>query len=231
MSILSLRSGAKLVTLDGIDIFHDPGAPSSPGWWDPNGEKLCILQALQAKGAVDFASSLLDLSGNGNNATDPGGGSSPSWDAVNGWGFVSANTQYLRTGITPTADTWTYIAQFTNGPGSGSLFGMLDSGKRVYILPNGVTYSQHSAASTQAPGLASGNLAVTGDAGYRNGISDISVADWQATGTAQEIYIGAIKRSGSITNYQDCNIQAFCIYNCILTPTQVLAVATAMAAL
>ena len=211
---------------------HAPRGTASSNWWEVSG--VTCVAAYQAKGAASYAASKSNLANPG--TYDAGDGAAyPSWAAGSGWSFVAASKQYLTTGITPSADSYSYIVQFTNASAnSGALFGFIDSSKRAYILPFqntvGVGYANHNTTTTVTPDHVSGNLAVTGTDCYRDGVDDGDIGNW-GTGTALEIYIGAIHRSALITNYFTGSIYALAIYSSTLTSTQVGTLATAMAAL
>lgn len=201
-------------------------------WWDPDNEGLCIYQAQQPKGAVSFAASLLDISGTGNNAGDPGGVATPPWDAVNGWKFDGI-ADYLTTTFVPQNDqSQTVIVQFTNVTNLGYLCGVsVGGGRRLTIRPDsgggtGVRY-ENGGAVLVVPALLAGNLALAGDRGYRNGVAEgAAMAAWGAP-IVLTLTIGA--RSGAI--WGAVYVQAFAIYDCTLTAPQLLSIANAMALL
>jgi hypothetical protein len=66
-------------------------AVAGGGWWDLSGTITSCVAAYQPKGAASYAASLVDLSGNGNNAAE---GTSPSWASETGWDF-SGDAQLL----------------------------------------------------------------------------------------------------------------------------------------
>lgn len=216
------------------------GVPVGGNWWDPNNEGLCVWAAYQPKGAASFAASLLDLSGNGNNAGDPGGAVTPAWDAVNGWKFDGID-DYLTTTFVPQIDqSQTMIVQFTNHPPAGT--GKYIAGSRAvavadrfYLAPdrgaiNNVLYGQGNFLGV-IPKLLTGNLCVSGNQGYRNGIVDGGLIGVYGAIPTFPVWIGCVSLSGAGTGFIDADVQAFALYDCTLTAPQVLAVATDMAAL
>lgn len=205
-----------------------------PLWWDPNGEGLCVWSAYQPKGALNFASSLIDLTGNGNNAGDPGGANTPAWDAINGWGFDGLNDYIMTTFVPQNDQSQSALVQFTNvGNVNTVLFGSQSLVNRVFaIIPDrAITSTRYFNGGniTTVPGLLNGNLGIGGNQGYRNGLPDGGAIGAWAGVPIGSVYIGAYF-PGNAANCQ-VQIQAFALYDCVLTPPQMLAVATAMAAL
>jgi hypothetical protein len=200
-------------------------------WWDPNGEGLCVWAAYQPKGAASLAASYTDLSGNGN---DAGVGVAPTWDAVNGWKFDGAS-QYLTTTFTPQNDqSQSMIVQYTNDSSSGCVAGMQQAADcRFDLFPNRtnlVIYGNGQNVNV-APGQVTGNVAVAGNQGYRNGVAEGAAIGAYGQVPAWPVWIGCRNASGVPAYLDTVNVQAFAIYDCVLTSAQVSAVATAMAAL
>lgn len=194
----------------------------------------CVA-AYQPKGAADLAASYVNLNNPGTNNAAPG--TAPTFAAATGWTFAAASTQYLTTGITPPyTATWSFAVQFSGvgAADSAALFGQLNTNSRHYILPKTSTSRQYTNGSVSPASIAgvvaSGNMMAAGTKAYLNG-SDEGVTLADGTAAALSIYIGAIHRSASITNYLTGNIQAMAVYNIALSPTQVGLIAAAMAAL
>jgi len=191
-----------------------------------------VWAAYQPKGAVSFAASLLDISGKGNNAGDPGGAGTPTWDTVNGWTFDGV-AQYLTTTFRPSNDqTQSGICQFSGAiTAGGFLFGCDQAALREFgIVPQWVEYNNGNQALV-GPALAAGNLAVAGAQGYRNGAAEGAAIGAWAGATVQNLYIGCKLDTGVPGNFLQCNIQALAIYDCTLTATQISAIAARMASL
>jgi len=212
----------------------------APGWWDPNNEGLCVWSAYQPKGAASFAASLVDLSGNGNNAGDPGGANTPGWDAVNGWTFVSVNAEYLTTTFVPQNDqSQSMLGQFTNYGFAAAQYlcgcrGGAPTIDRWYIgmrLVAADIYYGNGGVSNVTPTIAAGNVGVAGNSGYRNGVAEGGAIGAYGVAPTQPLYIGSANIGGGPVGPIDASIQAFVVYDCTLTAPQMLAVATAMAAL
>lgn len=216
-----------------------PGGGAAANWWDPNNEGLCVWSAYQPKGAASFAASILDLSGNGNNAGDPGGASTPGWTTADGWDF-RAGLMWLTTTFIPQNDqSQTILCQFTNYNTAQDrrLFGVENGGaaRAVHVRPNEnllnrVQYANGGAVSA-VPSLAAGNLGMAGGTGYRDGVANGLIPPWGGAST-NTLFIGAYNNAGGgPAGYAEVIIPALVIYDCVLTAPQVLAIATAMAAL
>ena len=214
------------------------GVPGDNPWWDPNGEGLCVWAAYQPKGAVDLATSYLDLSGNGNNT---GPGVAPTWDAVNGWKF-NGTTQYLTTGFVPEVDqSQTCLCQFSDVPDDhgGVLFGMRNTTGVDYhflVLPdNGVGHARYAngdpVVTVTDAGYNAGNAGVAGNYGYKDGLVHSPVLLASPVGPIYALWIGGLNRDGALSVPIQAYVQSFAIYDCTLTAPQVLSVATAMALL
>ncbi len=212
--------------------LYEAAAAATGGWWDPNAEGLSVWAAYAAKGAADLTASYTDLSGEGH---DAGVGVAPTWDAVNGWIF-NGTDQYLTAAFTPQNDqTQTAIAQFTNFTGDNDyLFGSYTAANTYFGVSLRVADAVVRYVNGQnldvGPNIATGNLAVAGNTGYRNGIADLGTIGAWAGASTHPFYIGVL--GGAWTGgYCPVYIQALAIYDTALTAPQVSAVATAMAAL
>ena len=221
-------------TRRGLFIRSCPLPPPSD-WWMAAGTT--PWGAYQPKGAASFAASLLDLSGNGNNAGDPGGAATPDWDAVNGWKFNGA-TDYLTTTFVPAIDqSQTMIVQFTNVTSTDNVLSGSHSGAGsiLRIKPNhGTTSVRYSNGqdATVAPVLLAGNLAVAGSSGYRNGAAEGGVIGPWAGAATEIVIIGGMNLVGTgPTAFIAAYVQSYALSDCTLTAPQVAAVAAAMAAL
>ena len=176
----------------------------------------------------------MDLSGNGNNA---GVGVAPTWDAVNGWKF-NGTTQYLTTTFVPQTDqSQSFLIQFTNLVGfdgwiigaRGGIVSRIAGIQPNYNVMPQVRYWNGNGVSV-APPLLAGHLAVAGDTGYRNGVSEGAPIPTY-TGAAIQMWIGARNNLWVAELFCQVYVQAMAFYDCTLTAPQVAAVAAAMAAL
>ena len=219
----------------GMKLFKPSAIAAAANWWNPDGSIACAWAAYQPKSAASFAASLTDLTGNGNNAGDPGGAATPSWDAVNGWKFDGAGNYLTTTFTLATDQSQSVLVQYTNVTNVGYLTGMRGNGDWMLLRPDigaaNVLYRHGSANVLSAPRLLAGNLGIAGNQGYRNGASDGGLlAGWGGAGTTS-LYIGAYNRAGAALTPIAAYAQAVAIYDCTLTAPQVALVAAAMAAL
>lgn len=207
-------------------------AAGPPGWWLAGGASGCVA-AYQPKGAASYAASKLDLSGNGNNASE---GSAPTWDAVNGWTFDGVS-QYLLTGVIPVPNVASMLIQFS---GETTLFGTLagsrsgSGGTAFSIEPFsfGFTIEWFSGGSAYiAPDFRSGNVALAGRHGYRNGVEETGVLSSWLGAADTAITIGALNNFGAIIQFCAASIKALALYINDIGASAVGAVSTAMAAL
>lgn len=200
-------------------------------WWDPGGDGLCVWAAYQPKGAANLAASYIDLSGNGNNC---GLGNAPAWNALSGWLFNGIN-DYLATAFIPQNDqSQTMIAQFTNLTNVEAICGTHTAPNRSFdIYPDlgGGAYYLNGGWSFAAPAYTTGNGAVAGNQGYRNGAADGGAIGAWAGVSNFTVTIGASNAAGGPHSYGRVYMQAFALYDCTLTAPQVSAVATAMSLL
>jgi hypothetical protein len=201
-------------------------------WWLTVG--IVPWAAYQAKGSASFAASLLDLSGNGHNAGDPGGAASPSWAGGTGWTFDGI-ADYLTTAFTPQNDqSQSVLIQFTNVTNTGVIVGTNEGANLRYrIQPDDgaahVLYSNGGNA-TAGPVLLAGNLGVAGASGYRNGVVDAGAIGAWGGAPSVPVYIGAERQAVAAATFCACTVQAVVLYDSALTGTQMAAMATAMTA-
>lgn len=216
--------------------FAKPDAAAAPpaGWWNNNGAIAGCVAAYQPKGAANLAASYVNLANPGtNNAFD--GGSPPSFNAASGWTFDGISN-VLATGITPSGQTYTGIVQFSGVSGGGGNWIFGESASQLFGIqpiddqgsPN-VAYLNGSFVRV-SPSLTSGNLAVAGNQGYRNGTADGGTIS-SGAGAHTDIYIGAAKAGGVASSFRSCVIVAIAFYSTTLSAGQVATIAAAMAAL
>ena len=223
--------------------FATAGAAAAPVSWWLSGSIAAAncLAAYTPKGAANLAASYDNNAAPGNGLPDgtydAAPGIAPAWAAGTGWTFDGAST-YLTTGVTPpNTNTWSFVVRCDAGlNNSRSPYGQIN-GSMHFILANngagGVAYSNGDSVSvSKAPAaLTDTVLACVGAKAFRNGIDEgVALGSW-GIGATMTIYIGAVHRVATITNYWDGVIVALAIYNTVITDAQALAVATAMAAL
>lgn len=193
----------------------------------------CVA-AYQPIGASSLAASYINLVNPGTNNAAPG--TAPTWNAIDGWIFDGTNN-YLTTGIVPVYQTWSVLIRFTDVTiNDRHLFGAYDAGFSALfgISPKAsggarIDYSSGGDGSN-TPIMTSGNLGIAGNLKFKNGLQETGTIP-SISGTSMSIFIGGINSSVGILNRQDCKIQAFAIYNTILTPTQVAEIVAKMAVL
>ena len=207
-----------------------------PKWWLAAG--VTPVAAYAPKGAASLAASYINLANPG--TLDAAPGVAPTWSAASGWSF-NGSTQYLTTGIIPTTNqayssiaryqNWTLVsgralAGLRNGSGSRQ-FGLAFSGGKTQYFNGGVLEPAVSPAT-------SGNLAVAGNLGYRNGVVESgTIGAWSDPGIANTtaIFIGARNNMGVADNFTMVEILALAVYSSTLNAAGIAAVVTAMAAL
>lgn len=206
-------------------------ASAANGWWDLDGTITSCVAAYQPKGAASYAASLVNLTGN--TTYDATEGNAPDWDATNGWEFAAANSDYLKTGVTPDSLDWSAIIALSNlstadqwafGYYTTIGFGVIPNTNPGQPQTRYYNGGERRVTATRTSGI----FAIAKNQGYYNGSTDGSTFD-QTSHTAGEIWIGDI--SGSYRRYLNGYVQAFAIYNATLTSTQIGNLTTAMAAL
>ena len=207
---------------------------AASGWWLAGGISAAnCVAAYQAKGAASYAASKVNLANPGTyNAAD--GEAYPTWDDTNGWKFVSASQQYLKTGITPNNMNWSAIIRLSNVPvGDQWAFGYYTTqgfGLEPRFKPSAIisTCYYNGGLVYSYADRESGIWAIAKNQGYYNGSPDGTT--WsQSTHTAGEVWIGDV--SGIYRRYFGGYIQAFALYNATITAEQVSALTTAINAL
>ena len=213
-----------------------PKVVGLPLWWIPTGfnSSNCLI-AYQPKGAADQASSYINLANPG--TYNAYAGTVPSWSASKGWTFLDSSNQFLYTGAKVTTQNFSYIVQISEGnPSSAasmSICGCNDAGYGSWYslwcnyASGGAEYDNGGSYVT-APAFTTGNLAVAGRYGYRNGVVDTTAMANKAQST-EFFTIGHIQRSvGSSYPYKG-NVHAFALYSSTLTASEVAEVARNMA--
>ena len=218
-----------------------PLTEASGAWWLAGGiDPADCVAAYQGKGASSYAASLVNLHNPG--AYDLVEGVTPDWESSRGWyfGAPSGSTDYLKTGIVPDGQGWSYLVQFsdyTAGDCWNDLFGMMDSAQSLVVSINAnryqsVLYTNGTAYKSIVPAQNDGNLAIAGSSAFRNGVREGSgLADWGGKTNTLELYLGTKNLDGSPYSKLYAWVQAFVVYRSILSDAQIAAVAAEMAAL
>lgn len=195
-------------------------------WWAGGGCAALIGAAWEPVGADSLDASYLRIAGVGGNADiDPAvvGGTAPTWDATNGWKFDAASNQYLKSGITPNAGTYSMIIRYSNAITSDTacIAGASAAGKTFYMRPSKTTDSamgfnviDTTEDTFASEGTASGVMAIAAKSAYKNGSLLGVLTASAAIDCTEEIFIGAIQShaTGLAANYWTGYIQAIAIY-------------------
>lgn len=181
-------------------------------------------------GAASLATSYINLANPGTYNAAPG--TAPTFAAATGWTFAAASSQYLTTGITPTNNqTWSAIIRFSGANNTGYPLGAMTVSPLIrFGFQRGATdvFFYNGDVLQSVGAMTAGVIAVSGTAGYRDGVA-VAGAIGAVAGTLPEIWIGG-KNGGSLTPYNG-SIQAVAIYNTTLTAPQVAAISAAMSQL
>lgn len=191
------------------------------------------------KGAASQAASYVDVLASLTMTTT----NAPTWSAAAGL-TTNGSSQYMNIGFVPAANM-SVMLQFTGAAdgatGETSLIGhYLTSGARFQIgkqVNNPVAIFSFGSVLYVSPMIAAGNLALTGTTvssiAYRNGIAETGSAGGFSATAYQTLLLGARRRedSSSIDLYSAFTAVALGIRTTQLNASQMLAAATAMAAL
>lgn len=232
MGPIILRPGQRILA-PGVRVIQ-PSMATLTQWFLAGGISAAnCIAAYQPKGAVDLASSYINLANPGTNNAAPG--VAPTWDATNGWTF-NGTSQYLATGITPSSN-WSVLVRFSSAGVDGALFGCQTGGATSYfqIFPRGSSGASRVYRNGNVTGLAisggaaSGVVAVAGATAYYNGAPETGTLSNNLSG-ATTIFIGARNSTGTANGFFGGNIQAISIYN-ISIASYISALTTAINAL
>lgn len=196
-------------------------------WWQAGGALGC-LEAHQARGAASLAASYVNLVAPGTHDALPI--VAPTWNAGSGWIF-NGTTQYLVTDIVPLA-TYSMLVQFSSATLDNThLCGETDAEVTFFLIiprfADGNHYFGNGGLTPLSGKLSGGNLAVIGSKGYRDGVFEGDIAAGSVP--AFPIYLGCRNRGGAPFDFFTGDVQAYALYDRVLTATQVLEVAAAMA--
>lgn len=142
-------------------------------------------------------------------------GTLPTWSGATGWAFLAANSQYLTTGITPTA-SWTVILRASGVAMSEEMWAFGNYvwvGWGIQLNTNNRTIYYNGDFREVSAVRTGGVWAMAGGQGYYNGAADGT--PFSATATPGEIYIGDI--SGVYRRYQTAIYQTFAIFRVTLS--------------
>jgi hypothetical protein len=198
--------------------------------WYRAGGAPAPVAAYQPKGAIDLATSYVNLVNPGTYNAAPG--VAPTFNAATGWTF--ALSAYLSTGITGALPgTWTMLIRLSDVDTAAGRYAMgthdANNNKRWWIQIAAAN-NVYAVGSTGSAGIASktaGVLAVAGREIYHDGVSAGTVALGTYEAATEAIFIGGRIAAASLIG----KIQAVAIYNSVLSSAQVLAVSSAMSLL
>jgi hypothetical protein len=208
-------------------------AVAGGGWWDLNGTITSCVAAYQPKGAASYAASKTDLSGNSNTAIEIDG-NSPAWDSSYGWSFNNTNKR-LSVGFAIDDLYWSFILRYSGysiddkwlcGNWTSEHMSGIRNRQGKHSWAN-YSYNNVDEFAITLENAAAGISAVAGRYGYWNGVNKVTSIPTD-TVTGGNFYVGGRNYTNS---YVDAEIQAFAIYNSVLTQTQIEDLTTAMAAL
>lgn len=212
-------------------ILFNRGGATESNWWDSIG--LTPWADYRPYGAASFAASLVDQTGQGHDAGDPGGSDTPDWTAAAGWDFDGAS--HLTTEFLPELNgSQAVFVQFTDLSGADKFYiagCQTTTGTRFGIRPqlNSVTfYNCTTGDYNTCP--AAGNLAFAGSAGYLNGSPVVTGLTHGGSGDMRALWISALNL-GNAHMPQIWKCRQFTIFDVAPNATQAAAIAAAMAAL
>lgn len=232
--MLKLGVGRKISFVPGIGInVITPQSAAAASWWLSGGIPAAnCIAAYQAKGAASYAASKVNLAQPGTyNLTE---GLAPSWDAATGW--TSTGSAYLRTGITATVATWSYLIRFSDRTGTTEqiVMGMYNGTTRIWLAAYVSNLFQYRNGTTQTNiatgGVTGGVLGMSYNNTYLNGVDNGNVAVANVA-TPTEFYLLANNNNNTgAERFFVGKMQSASFYNTELSGSQMLAVSTAMAA-
>lgn len=223
----------------------DAAAAALP-WWNIDGMTpgsvggSCVAAYQPKAGGLYFPANIAESYINRANpgTYDAAPGVAPAWGALLGWVF-NGTTEYLKTGIIPVYQTWSALIQFNSvdpagngillGSGEGWATDMFIMSPRLFPISSFECVYASDGRLIVAPPLADGNLAIAGNIAYRNG-SPEGVLDNFGNVLISECYIGCVNLGGAILHL-GATVAGLALYSVALSAPQVLARATAMAAI
>ncbi len=199
-------------------------------WWNlaPN----CVA-AYQPKGAADYADSLVNLANPGLYNADDEGTHAPDWDSA---GWTQNSGAYLLTGLTiSSASNWSIIMRHDNWNVANYyavFFGVLawENEYSIYGRYKGPSAKIGNYTTANANAWVNGTnyICLTPTYHYTNGTCTTHGLTY--SGFNNTLKIGT-SMALSAQYYFNGTISAVSVYNADLTPTQISALATAMAAI
>lgn len=193
-------------------------------WWRAGGAPAPIA-VYQPKGKDTYAASLLDMSGNGNDAYE---GVAPTFLPAVGWRFTNAAGTYLFAPVTGRGD-YTYIVRYARTGGDSYYLGSRDAFSVLMLSFGFIAGSETADYRAQSANTAIGANSVMGmtdNLWYRDGVLlNTFVAGNFNNGL--DVAIGGVSDAGVVTA-GDVDIAAVAIYDVALTAPQMIAVELAI---
>jgi hypothetical protein len=201
-----------------------------PKWYLSGGISPANAIAIyRAIGAPDLATSYVNLVNPGTYNAAPG--VAPNFNTSYGW--EGTGSQWLSTGVTVDSVNWSLMIRFSNwtvstnymsacGSGATQLGLRFQAGERNYYY--GAVITKFSAGPT------SGVVIIAGTKVYLNGVDEGVTMPAPAIPSSPPLYIFA-RNNGGPGGISSGRIQAYGLYNVVLTPAQAAALSTAAAAL
>lgn len=191
----------------------------------------CVV-AYQPKNAESLEASFANLANQGA-SYNASLGVAPGWNASDGWIF--GGTEHLTTGLVP-SHQWSAIVRIKDAGTSGNRY-IFGSGSSAYFAltnayggDNSVGYLNGGVnIASVSPNATNGVLGFAGKNAYRDGNYDGLISGgW--SGSYFPIFIGAANLGSVFGNFVG-KIQAFAVYNTIVSSDQMAAISGAMAML
>ena len=185
-------------------------------WWLAGGAPtpVAVYQPIRS---ASLAASYVNLANPGTYDAAPG--TAPTFNAATGWTF-NGTTQYLRTGIIASDLTYSIVLRFSGRSVSGD---RVECGA-ITFHPNRRTleiaanisglriYGNGNNSREVSPGVESGVMGMAGMACYLNGISDGTIAAFEAA-SLHALYLGCLNIEGSPSYHSNASLQACAIWN------------------
>lgn len=186
-----------------------------------------------ALGAADAAASYVNLITPGTKDLVTGV-VPPAFDPLTGWSWDGATQHCLETGFVPTSQNCSYMVRFSDCVDATykTILKYSTTNASVNIqaqsTDNNVGYLNGAGVLNVYPKLLSGILGIAGNKGYRNGV--VEPGELSAWGSTNKKKLSIAGGSTAFFGSQ-IKVQAVIAYESVLDPTQMLALAQAMAAI
>lgn len=198
-------------------------------WWLMGGiNPADCVAAYAPRGAASQAASYVNLANPG--TYDCGTTSAPGWNSDDGWVFTGTNQSIFNALIIPATQNWSVICEFSDLTNDGILFGCGNYGGKYFMIqPNNSDLfcrflNGSGVGLSVPPRVTSGIVGMAGNKAYVNGVQvagdipDLSVA------ITNSLYIGC-RNMGAQMDFVAVKMRRFAVYNVVLTPEQMLALA------